>query len=164
MVKMHTLLLFVIVFTGSVFAQDTHAQDDNNALITSGYFVREGNDSDLAELSGANQYIRFFSKNRIVRLYIPYPYSAEVSADAIRKVFESVSAQTTKSAYIRGDFGILDEAIVAHIDKVKTIDGRVMFDCSLSAPCEIIFSDNEMIIMNPGIVKKLEVHYRLVPD
>ncbi len=156
------LPLFVFVFV--FLPYPVYSQQEEEIIVFSGYYSRQGNDGELAEVTGKSQYIRFYPGERIIRLYIPYPYSKTVGPDSIRQLFEVVRATTTGSAYIRDDFGVLDQDILAHTDSIKVLDGEIKFDCSNSAPCEIRFSGESMKIIKPGIVKQHIVNYDLISD
>lgn len=129
-----------------------------------GFFVREDVDGSLARMSGTSQYIRFYPDARIVRLYVPYPRSTGLSNDLVRLVFDAANRATAASAYLRDDFGILDEAVVVHLDKVQIVNDRALFDCGLSAPCEVLLDKDGMALISPGLVREHRVEYRLVAD
>jgi len=136
----------------------------NKQNIFSGYYSREGNDGKMAQSSGNSHYVKFYPENRIIRLYIPYPYSKTVKSDAIKHVFLTAVKKSTGSAYIRGKFGVMDEQIVAHLDTFHWVDDQVMYDCGKSAPCEVVFDDSSMTVIKPGIVMDHKILYELVRD
>ncbi len=143
---------------GSASAETAGAQ------VPSGYFEREGNEGELALVTGMSEFVRLYPGWRIARLYIPFPYAASVSPETVRRVFETVHATTTGSAYLRGDFGVLEEEAIAHLDTLKHVDEKLLFDCGRPAPCVVEISRDELVVVTPGVVKDKEVHYRLVPD
>lgn len=137
---------------------------DGSKPVYSGYYSREGNDGKMAQTSGNNQYVKFYSEKRIIRLYIPYPYSKTVTSEAINKAFGASKKETTGSAYIKGKFGVMDEMIVAHLDFYHWVNNQVMFDCGKPKPCKVIFNDKSMTVIKPGIVLEHKINYSLVKD
>lgn len=134
------------------------------ADIYRGYYSREGNDGDVARASRNSHYIRFYPGNRIVRLIIPFPYATTVQRGDIRRVFELAAGRTTGSAYISDTFGVLEERVVAQLDSVRVIEGAHYYDCGLSTPCRIEFSETGMTIVQKGLVKDHAITYELIPD
>jgi len=132
--------------------------------IYSGYFSREGNNGKMAQSSGHGHYVKFYPENRIVRLYIPYPYSKTVKSDAINIAFGEAVKRTSGSAYIRDKFGVMEKQIVAHMDFFRWVDGEVMYDCGKAAPCRIMFDDTSMTVIKPGIVLDHKILYERVKD
>lgn len=136
----------------------------NQQHIYAGYYSREGNDAKMAQASGNNHYVKFYPENRIIRLYIPFPYSKTVKPEAINSAFNAAVKESTGSAYIRGKFGVMDEQIVAHLDFFHWVDDQVMYDCGKSAPCKVIFDTDFMTVIKPGIVLEHKIRYELVSD
>jgi len=132
--------------------------------VYSGYYSREGNNAKMAQTSGNNQYVRLYPKERIIRLYIPYPYSKTVTPNAINKAFDEAKKRTSGSAYIKDKFGIMNEKVVAHLDFYRWVDEQVMFDCGKPKPCKVQFGNNSMTVIKPGIVLEHKIQYELVPD
>jgi len=130
-------------------------------LVVGGYFAPV---DDGGEPSGTSQFIRFFAPDRIVRLYVPHPHDRDVDARVIGRAFENINAATAASAYLRGDFDALPFDATAHVDRVRIMDGSVRFDCGRAAPCTVVFGDDSMTIVSPGIVGNREFPYRFVPD
>lgn len=159
---MLTLSLVSGVFTsGTAFAEESSI---NRQHIYSGYYSREGNDGKMAQASGNNHYVKFYPENRIIRLYIPFPYSKTVKPEAINSAFNAAVKESTGSAYIRGKFDVMDEPIVAHLDYFRWVDEQVMYDCGKSAPCKVIFDSGFMTVIKPGIVLEHKIRYDLVGD
>ncbi len=157
------LLLVIIVttlFSGLAFS----GQEKEDVVVYEGYFSRQGNNGKMAEMSGFSHYVKFYPNNRVIRLYISYPYSKQVSPEVISKVFKKVSGQTTGNAYIRDTFGLLDKPIVAHLDVFRRIDGEIKFDCGASAPCTIEFLDGLIQVVKKGIVKDHIIKYEHVNE
>lgn len=156
------LALFLIsgVFSsGASFAKESSV---NTQPIYTGYYSREGNDGEMAQSSGHNEFIKFYPENRIVRLYIPFPYAKTVKPEAIISAFNAAVKESTGSAYIRGKFGVMDEQIVAHLDYFRWVDDQVMYDCGKPKPCRVIFNDGSMTVIKPGIVLEHKIIYKLV--
>ena len=130
-------------------------------LVVGGYFAPV---DDGGEPSGTSRFIRFFAPDRIVRLYVPHPFDREVDVGVIGRAFENIHATTAASAYLRGDFGVLPFDATAHVDRVRIMDGSVLFDCGRAAPCIVVFGEESMTIVSPGIVGSREFPYRFVPD
>ena len=135
------------------FSFVTHAQEKDDVVVYSGYYSRDENDGELARISGNSHYVKFFEKNRFIRLYIPYPYSVKVKSEDISKIFALVNKRTIASAYIKDDFGILDEKIIAHIDVIRRINGDIMYDCGLISPCKVVFGEDSFKVLKKGIAK-----------
>jgi hypothetical protein len=130
--------------------------------IYTGYYSREGNDGKMALTSGNNHYIRFYPENRIIRLYIPYPYSKKVKPGAIKLAFDAAAKKSTGSAYIRDKFGVMDEPIVAHLDFFRWVDGHIMYDCGKPKPCKVLFNGGFMTVIKSGIVLEHKIRYEHV--
>ena len=157
-----TFLLFSGIFASGIsYAEEAAA---NSQKIYSGYYSREGNNGKMAKTTGNNTYIKFYPEDRIVRLYIPYPYSKTVKSETINKAFNSAVKKSTGSAYIRDKFGVMDKLVVAHLDFFRWIDGQVMFDCSKPTPCKVTFDDSSMTVIKPGIVLEHKIQYELIKD
>ena len=154
------ILLFAILFCGAASsASQTPAVD-----ISTGYYSREQNDGELARASGKSQFVRFYEGNRIVTLFIPYPYAATVEPATVREVFERAVQTTSGDAYLSNTFGLLDERATVHLDRIRQIDGGYFFDCGASMPCRIEFIDSGMHVIRRGIVNDTTTEYDLVPD
>ena len=132
--------------------------------ISAGYYSREQNDGELARASGKSQFIRFYEGNRIVTLFIPYPYATSVKPATIRQVFERALRKTSGDAYISDTFGLLDERATVHLDRIRLIDGGYFFDCGAAVPCRIEFTDDGLNVIRRGIVNDTTTEYDLVPD
>jgi len=160
---MHFNLSSVIVFItiavttlipGISYAKGEQAlqESEGAVLFYSGFFSREENDGKMARLSGKSHYMKFYPPDRIVRLFIPYPYSTTVKPEAIASVFNTVSKKSVGDAYIRGKFDVMDQAVIANLGSVKTGQGIVLFDCDSSAPCRIEFTEKNLRVIKKGIL------------
>ena len=130
--------------------------------IFQGYYSREGNNAKMAETTGNNIYVKFYPDNRIIRLYIPYPYAKTVKPEAITQAFDNASIKSSGSAYIREKFGVMEQDVMAHLDTFRWVENQVMFDCGKSEPCKVTFAENSMSILKPGMVVAHKINYSLV--
>ena len=158
--------LVVTLVTGVLFSGISWAQEvaGSHQDIYSGYYSQEGNYGELGETSGHSHYVKFYPETRILRLYIPFPYSKTVEPAAINTAFDTAAKKASGSAYIRDKFGVMEKPIVAHLDTFRWVDGEVMYDCSNAAPCKIKFDDKSMTIIKPGVVLEHEILYELIKD
>lgn len=163
---MQKLILLLSVMIGFLSSGTTFADKPSISIphIYSDYYSREGNDGKMAQASGNNHYIKFYPENRIIRLYIPFPYSKTVKPESINLAFDAAAKKTAGSAYIRDKFGIMDEPIVAHLDFFRWVDEQVMYDCGKSKPCRVLFGDGFMTVIKPGIVLEHKIRYERVSD
>ncbi len=149
-----------ILFSGLAYAE----QEKEDIVVYSGYFSRQENDGKMAEMSGKSHYVKFYPGDRVLRLYIPYPYSKQLSSEMINKVFAAASGSTAGSAYIRDTFGLLDKQVVAHLDDFRRVDGQIQFDCGSSNPCTIEFLDGFIQVIKKGIVKDHIIKYDYIAE
>ena len=104
-------LLAAIFFTPLTLNAQDHQSDAKSGeklMVYNGFFSREENDGKMAQMSGKSHYMKFYPPNRVIRLFIPYPYSTTVKAEEISAVFAEVSKKTIGDAFIRGKFGVMD--------------------------------------------------------
>ena len=134
----------------------------NSEKIFAGFYSREGNNEKMAETTGNNTYVKFYPKNRIIRLYIPYPYARTVKPEAIKKAFEKAAKKSSGIAYIRDKFGTMEEKVVASLDTFRWVDNQVMYDCGKTEPCRVTFDDKSMTVLKPGMVVTHKIHYKLI--
>ncbi|MCP4076929.1 MAG: hypothetical protein GY744_12190 [Gammaproteobacteria bacterium] len=127
-------------------------QSEGTVLFYSGFFSREENDGKMAQLSGKSHYMKFYPPNRIIRLFIPYPYSTKVKPEAIASVFNIVSKKSMGDAFIRGKFDVMDQSVIANLGTVKTGEDIVLFDCDSSSPCRIEFTEKDLKVIKKGIL------------
>lgn len=155
------IFLSATLFSGVLSAEQTSMDKQK---IYAGYYSREGNNAKMAQTTGSNTYIKFYPGKRIVRLYIPYPYAKSVKPGEINAAFNTAVQKTTGSAYIRDKFGVMKEQVVAHLDFYHWVNEQIMYDCSKPKPCRIIFADNSMTVVKPGIVLEHKVNYSHVRE
>ncbi|HEY5734379.1 MAG TPA: hypothetical protein VIU36_06415 [Gammaproteobacteria bacterium] len=157
-----SLMIFLIscaLLTGSSWAQQEKIATPD---IYSGFYSREENYGKVARESGNSHYVKFYPENRIIRLYIPFPYSKSLKAEAINAAFDTIVKTTTGSAYIRDKFGVMEQQSVAHTDTFRWIDGQAMYDCGKARPCKIEFEPDSMTVIEPGVVMEHRVSYERV--
>lgn len=148
-----TLLTGILLPVISSAKGEPELQPPEDAMLYySGFFSREENDGKMARLSGKSHYMKFYPPNRIIRLFIPYPYSTNVKPQAIASVFDIVSKRTAGDAFIRGKFGVMEQDVIANLGTVKTGQGIVLFDCDSSAPCQIEFTGKDLRVIKKGIL------------
>ena len=130
--------------------------------IYAGYYSREGNNGQVAQTTGNNTYIKFYPKNRIIRLYIPFPYAEKVKPAAIKKAFDNAAKKSSGIAYIRDKFGVMEKPVVANLDTFRWVDKQVMYDCGKSEPCKVSFDDKSMTVLKPGMVVPHKIQYQRI--
>lgn len=130
--------------------------------IYTGFYSREGNNAEHAETNGFNIYVKFYPKNRLIRLNIPYPYAKTVKPEAIHKVFDNAVKKSSGIAYIRDKFGVMEVKVTAILDTFRWIDNQVMYDCGKNEPCVVNFDDKSMTVLKPGMVVAHKINYALI--
>ncbi len=153
-----TLLLNLLTFITVVgFSPPIQAID-----IYQGHFSREGNNDSPSITSRNNIYIKLFKNQWVAMLYIPYPYARSVSAAAVTKVFQQAKSQTTGSAYLRGEFGQLQELATVQIEKFGYLDNQLVFECGALSPCTIKLYDDFLELIKPGVISEHIIKYNHV--
>lgn len=155
------LMAFLLIFPVNSIAQEqqTNQAETPQKIIFNGFFSREENDGKMARLSGKSHYMKFFSPNRIVRLFIPYPYSTTVSPESISKVFDQISDITVGDAFIRGKFDVMEQEVIANLGTVKVGGNVILFDCDSSSPCRIEFKEKSLRVIKKGILADHIIEY-----
>jgi len=152
------LLLLCLVLPAVAFGAERGANNEN----LSGYYSREGNGGSPAKAAGNNIYIRFFADRWLGMLFLPYPYAESVDKAAIARVFDAGRAKISRSAYLRGTFGELDEKATLHIERYGYIEDRVIFECGSLAPCTIKLGDGYLELIKPGVINEHIIRYQHV--
>jgi len=152
------LLLLCLVLPALAFGAEQGANNEN----LSGYYAREGNGGSPAMATGNNIYIRFFADRWLGMLFLPYPYAESVDQAAIARVFDAARAKASRSAYLRGTFGELDEKATLHIERYGYLEDRVIFECGSLAPCTIRFGDGYLELIKPGVINEHIIRYQHV--
>ncbi|MCP4491379.1 MAG: hypothetical protein GY820_29300 [Gammaproteobacteria bacterium] len=127
-----------------------------------GHFSREGNNQSPSEASNNNIYLKIFENRWIGLLYIPYPYAKSVASNTITQVFEQAKKQTTTSAYLRGEFGHLDQLATVQIERFGYLEDRLVFECGSLSPCTIKLYDNYLELYKPGMINEHIIKYNHV--
>ncbi len=153
------LLVLVIAISSIGFSAQTQALD-----IYTGHFNREGNNQTPSATSKNNIYIKIFKDQWVAMLYIPYPYAKTVSDQAITRVFEAAKAQTGGSAYLRGEFGQLEQLATVQIEKFGFLDDVLVFECGALSPCTIKVHDDYIELVKPGVINEHIIKYTHVVD
>jgi hypothetical protein len=158
------LLLLVLMAISISPGTTLRAQAAGEMDIFAGYFSMEGNNESPSRTTKNSLYIKLFKNRWVAMLYIPYPYSATVSASAIGKVFEEAKKQTSGSAYMRGTFGQLKEAATVQIERFGYLEDRLVFECGSLSPCTIRLSDDYLELIKPGVINEHIIKYNHVVD
>lgn len=166
MKKVCSFGLMTILLSCALLADSSLAQQEKTAApdIYSGFYSREGNYGKVARESGNSHYVKFYPESRIIRLYVPFPYSKSLQAETINAAFDAIVKTTSGSAYIRDKFGVMEQQVVAHTDSFRWIDGQAMYDCGKARPCKIEFEPDSMTVIEPGVVMEHRVSYERVLD
>lgn len=158
MVLLNVLALFISIsaigYSSPIQAIDIYA----------GHFAREGNNQSPSANSKNNIYIKIFKDQWVAMLYIPYPYAKTVPASAINQVFEQARTQTIGSAYLRGDFGQLEQLATVQIEKFGYLDDLLVFECGALSPCTIKLLDDYIELIKPGVINEHIIKYTHVID
>ncbi len=162
--KFLKLFLSKLIFAFLTISTTAFGVSAEDMDIYSGYFSRSGNNQSPSATSKNNIYIKLFENQWVALLYIPYPYAKAVPASAITKVFHQAKSQTTGSAYLRGDFGQLEELATIQIEKFGYLEDRLVFECGALSPCTIKMHDSYLELIKPGIINEHIVKYNHVDD
>ena len=127
-----------------------------------GFYAREGNDESPAKTAGNNIYLKFFEDRWIGLLFVPYPYAREVDAGAIDRVFVAARGQTDSAAYMKGKFGLLEQAATVQIERYGYLQERIAFECGALSACTIKLANGYLELIKPGIINEHIVRYNHV--
>lgn len=158
-VKILSFNLLILFYSMSAigFSAPTQAMD-----IYAGHFAREGNNQSPSSTSKNNIYIKIFEKQWVAMLYVPHPYAQTVPSQTITKVFQQARKRATGSAYLRGDFGQLDELATVQIEKFGYLGDLLVFECGALSPCTIKLHDDYIELIKPGIINEHIIKYNHV--
>ena len=92
-------------------------------------------------------------------LFVPYPYATSVDASVITRVFDTAKKQTSTGSYLKGKFGLLNEAATVHIERYGYLEDRVVFECGSLAPCTIRFGAGFLELIKPGVINEHIIRY-----
>ena len=152
--------VLAIIFTspGKVDAQE---QPDTPDFYT-GHYSRDGNNESPSSATGNNIYIKFFEGQWIATLFVPYPYATTVEPATITRALEQARKQTSTSAFIRGDFGQLEESATAKIERFGYLEDQIVYECGSLAPCTIKLGDGFLEQIKPGVINEHIIRYNHV--
>ena len=128
----------------------------------SGYYSRDGNNGSPAKTAKNNIYIKFFDDRWLGMMFIPFPYAKNVEARAIGKVFDAARKQATSAAFLRGKYGLLEEAATIQIERYGYLDNRIIFECGSLSPCTIKMGDGFLELIKPGVINEHIIKYNHV--
>lgn len=158
-----SILLILMMFISSAVVADAQTSTKipipEDIVVYDGYFAREENDGKMARLSGNSHYMKFYGPDRVIRLFIPYPYSKNVQPETISKIFQQVSKHSAVDVYLKDTFGYLEEKAVVNIGRFRRVAGDIMFDCGMSSPCKINFADKRLEIIKKGVLTDHAIVY-----
>lgn len=162
---MRTISLMFVVSASLLYPGISYSElEEKDIVVYSGYYVREGSEGKTAKLSGKSHYIKFYPGKRVIRLYIPYPYSSTLSPDIIRQVFSAANQKSSNSSFIRDKFGLLEQPVVAHLDTFRIVNNEVQYDCSNTAPCRIVFMEGALNTIKKAIVGEHVIKFEHVKE
>lgn len=125
----------------------------------SGYYARLGNNTSAARTAGNNIYIKFFPERWLALLFLPYPYAGEVDASVIARVFAAARKRTTSAAYLRGEFGLLEQAATVQIERYGYYQDRIAFECGALSACTIKLGQGYLELIKPGVINEHIIRY-----
>ncbi len=158
-INLSAIFFAFLIISTTAFSASAGAVD-----IYSGHFARAGNNQSPSATSKSNIYIKLFENQWVAMLYVPYPYAKTVPAPVINKVFQQAKTLTTGSAYLRGDFGQLEELATVQIEKFGYLDDRLIFECGALSPCTIKLHDSYLELIKPGVINEHIIKYDHVAD
>jgi hypothetical protein len=128
----------------------------------SGFYAREGNNDTPAQAAGNNIYIKFFDDRWIGMLFIPYPYARAVDDEVVSQVFAAARNQATSAAFLKGKYGLLQEAATIQVERYGYLDNRIIFECGALSPCTIRLAEGRLELIKPGVINEHIIRYRHV--
>jgi hypothetical protein len=128
----------------------------------SGHYSRVGNNGSPSVASGNNIYIKFFSDRWIGMLFVPYPYASGIDPSTLTRVFEKAKQQTSSAAYIRGDFGELEELVTLQFERYGYLEDRIVFECGSLSPCTLKLGMDYLDLIKPGMINEHIIRYEHV--
>lgn len=145
-----SIIAILLGFSSPAFSQQAETTLD----VHNGYFSREGNNESPSEASRNSIYIKLYPDNWVALLYLPYPYSKEVTPDMINGVFTEAKRQITTPSYTRNTFGVLREAATIHMEQSEIIEGQTQFKCGSVNPCALRFGKDYVELVKSGIINE----------
>ena len=127
-----------------------------------GFYAREGNDGSPAKTAGNNIYLKFFDDRWIGLLFLPYPYAKSVDSGMVDRVLVAAREKTDSASYLRGKFGLLEQAATVQIERYGYLEDRIMFECGAMSACTIRLGEGYLELIKPGIINEHIVRYNYV--
>ncbi len=152
------LQLTCLLLPATVQAAEPTGAGENLA----GFYAREGNGGSPAKAAGNNIYIKFFSDRWLAILFVPYPYATGVDSETIAGVLDTARAQTASASFLKGEFGLLDEAATVQIERYGYYQDRIAFECGALSACTIKISDDSLELIKPGVINEHIIRYNHV--
>jgi len=152
------VLTVLTVLPGLSFA--LMASDKTN--IFEGYYSREGNGGSPTKTYKHNIYMKLYAdggQQWVAILHIPLPYANTVDPAVIPKVFEQIRKQVKTSAFVRDNFGYLDEKATVQFERFGYMQDQIIFECGSLAPCKIKPADGYLELIKPGMINEHIIKY-----
>lgn len=131
----------------------------------SGYFYRDSDDDRVARITGNELFLKFYPDQRVVMLYVPYPYSKSLQAETIHQVFSQVIEKVKTETYTRGKFSLLEEDTLAHVEFFTSMDeDQYRFECNGTAPCRVKFADDSLEMRKAGMLNDHIIKFNQAKD
>ena len=135
-------LIFAILLTVlSALPASTYAlQATDKKNIFDGYYSREGNNGSATRTNHHNIYMKLYTgegQQWVAMLHIPLPYASSVDPAVIPEIFKKIRKKINTSAFIRDDFGYLEEKATVQFERFGYMQDKIIFECGSLAPCTI---------------------------
>ena len=151
------MLLLCTLLPGTLYAA-------NGALgeIIEGHYAPDIVGENPARSGGNEIYLKFFADRWLALMFVPYPYADRVAPGLVTQAFERARLQTASAAYIKDNFGLLEEKATVQIERYGYYRDRIAFECGALAPCTIRIGNGFLEFSKPGVVSERVVLYRHV--
>ncbi len=137
----------------------------DSADMYSGYFYRDNDDNRVAKITGSELFLKFYPDQRVVMLYVPYPYSRNLQTKTIHQVFSQVIEKVKPETYTRGKFSLLEQSTLAHVEFFTSMDeGQYRFECNGTAPCRVKFTDDSLEMRKAGMLNDHIIKFNQAKD
>ena len=151
------LLLLCWLLPGGLYAA-TGAQGE----ILEGHYAPDIVGERPPQKVGNEIYLKFFPERWLGLMFVPYPYAERVDAALVTQAFERARQQTASAAYLKDNFGLLEEKATVQIERYGYYQDRIAFECGALAPCTIRIGNGFLEFSKPGVVGERVVLYRHV--
>lgn len=158
-IKIIFAILFTVLSALPGVANALQATDKKD--IFEGYYSREGNNGSPTRTNHHNIYMKLYADDGqwVAMLHIPLPYASSVDPAVIPKIFEKIRKQINTSAYIRDDFGYLEEKATVQFERFGYMQDKIIFECGSLAPCSIKPADGYLELIKPGMLNEHIIKY-----